>query len=202
MEKRTTNISELDTILKGGIFWGSLVEISGEPGIGKSCLSLLLSKGYSTVYLDTEFSYFNDMAHWTRGEEEVKDILIGRPNTVEDTINIILSNVGNTDYIILDSFASVYQNHNQIKEFFNQILKPIGTSTTTLIVINQLRNKMHSTRKKRLGTKGLDYLYDIILRLDNKHKVKNGYRYDINVVKNRNSFVSGDKITFTWEEKC
>ena len=39
-DKIKTNIGELDRVLGGGIVWGSLTLIGGDPGIGKSTLLL------------------------------------------------------------------------------------------------------------------------------------------------------------------
>ena len=57
--RKSLGNSELDRLLGGGIVPGSLVLIGGEPGIGKSTLSLqipLYSKGLKTLYVTGEES--------------------------------------------------------------------------------------------------------------------------------------------------
>ena len=56
-----TNISELDRVLGGGIVWGSLTLIGGDPGIGKSTLLLqvcrmLGEQGRDVLYISGEES--------------------------------------------------------------------------------------------------------------------------------------------------
>ncbi len=56
--RRQTNISELDRTLGGGIVAGSAILLGGEPGIGKSTLTLqaatALAKNYSVAYVSGE----------------------------------------------------------------------------------------------------------------------------------------------------
>jgi len=44
--RMTTHIGELDRVLGGGVVAGSLVLLSGEPGIGKSTLVAMLARGF------------------------------------------------------------------------------------------------------------------------------------------------------------
>lgn len=45
--------AELDGVLGGGIIPGSLILLSGEPGIGKSTLALQMADWYSTSQKNT-----------------------------------------------------------------------------------------------------------------------------------------------------
>ena len=57
--RRSLHSAEMDRLLGGGIVEGSLVLIAGEPGIGKSTLSLqipLHCKGLRTLYVSGEES--------------------------------------------------------------------------------------------------------------------------------------------------
>ena len=47
MERYPSSSGELDAVLGGGLSAGSLVLLSGEPGIGKSTLALQMSEWYS-----------------------------------------------------------------------------------------------------------------------------------------------------------
>ena len=60
-DKIKTNIGELDRVLGGGIVWGSLTLIGGDPGIGKSTLLLQVCKalgdaGKDVLYISGEES--------------------------------------------------------------------------------------------------------------------------------------------------
>lgn len=58
--RRSTGMGELDRVLGGGLVQGSVVLLSGEPGIGKSTLLLQisheLSKGHKVLYVSGEES--------------------------------------------------------------------------------------------------------------------------------------------------
>ena len=47
-ERLVSSSAELDSVLGGGLSRGSLVLLSGEPGIGKSTLALQMSEWYAT----------------------------------------------------------------------------------------------------------------------------------------------------------
>ncbi len=60
-ERIKTEIAELDRVLGGGIVSGSVTLIGGDPGIGKSTISLQISnqlakQGYSVLYVTGEES--------------------------------------------------------------------------------------------------------------------------------------------------
>lgn len=60
-KRRTTGISELDTVLGGGIVEGSLILVGGDPGIGKSTLLLqvaanIAQQGAKVLYVSGEES--------------------------------------------------------------------------------------------------------------------------------------------------
>ena len=48
MERYPSSSGELDAVLGGGLSAGSLVLLSGEPGIGKSTLALQMSEWYAS----------------------------------------------------------------------------------------------------------------------------------------------------------
>ena len=85
-----TNISELDRVLGGGIVQGSLVLLSGDPGIGKSTLALQISQ-----YLEDQISVL-----YVTGEESMRQIKLRaqRLNIAND--NLYISCLTDIDVII------------------------------------------------------------------------------------------------------
>ncbi|MFC1710185.1 DNA repair protein RadA [Patescibacteria group bacterium] len=63
IERSTTNISELDRVLGGGVVPGQVVLIAGEPGIGKSTILLQVSDKMGNIL-------------YTSGEESVQQLAI------------------------------------------------------------------------------------------------------------------------------
>src|SRR6218665_556910 len=59
-ERISTEISDLDIVLGGGIVPGSVTLLAGQPGIGKSTLLLqvaaMVAKGHSVLYISGEES--------------------------------------------------------------------------------------------------------------------------------------------------
>ena len=54
--RTTTTMSELDRVLGGGLVKGSLVLLGGEPGIGKSTLSIQIAAALPSLYISGEES--------------------------------------------------------------------------------------------------------------------------------------------------
>lgn len=61
MERYPSSSNELDSVLGGGLSAGSLVLLSGEPGIGKSTLALQMSEWYASR--DREVLYISGEEH-------------------------------------------------------------------------------------------------------------------------------------------
>jgi DNA repair protein RadA/Sms len=78
LERLKTGISEIDRVLGGGLVPGSLVLLSGEPGIGKSTLVAQIAnavgKNYETIYVSGEESATQVKARLTRLECDLKNL--------------------------------------------------------------------------------------------------------------------------------
>lgn len=61
MNRYTSSSGELDAVLGGGLSAGSLVLLSGEPGIGKSTLALQMSEWYASR--DQQVLYISGEEH-------------------------------------------------------------------------------------------------------------------------------------------
>jgi len=112
-EKRfTTDINELDRVLGGGIVPGAVTLIGGDPGIGKSTLSLqigcaLSQKGAKVLYVSGEESVKQTRLRSERlGSKDNKSLYI--VNQVD--MSVILEYIGKMkpDFVVIDSIQVIY----------------------------------------------------------------------------------------------
>jgi len=89
-DRITTNISELDRVLGGGIVAGSLTLVGGDPGIGKSTLLLQACKNLSDM---------GKSVLYVSGEESPKQIKLRADRIGTFTDNLILLGETNLDII-------------------------------------------------------------------------------------------------------
>lgn len=193
--RRKTNISELDRVLGGGIVPGSLTLLGGEPGIGKSTLSLQLAASVENTL------YFS-------GEESVEQIKLRADrlfsNLQSPVSNLSLSNETNIDIIastikkqspplvIVDSMQTMWNadatgeagSVSQIRACTVALLEAAKSSGVPVILIG------HVTKDGTVaGPKTLEHLVDTVLYLEGDRH--HAYRV-LRTVKNR--FGSTDEV--------
>ena len=178
--------AEVDRLLGGGIVKGSLVLMGGEPGIGKSTLSLqipLRTPGLNTLYVT--------------GEESVKQVkmradrLGGDPSSCliysQTDMNDILSKAEENapDLLIVDSVQTMYcpqvestpGSVSQIKEVAATLLRFAKTSGIPVILIG------HITKEGTIaGPKILEHIVDVVLQFEGENR--GAYRV-LRSIKNR-----------------
>ena len=122
----STNISELDRVLGGGIVPGSLILLGGEPGIGKSTLSAQLAQAVpNTLYISGEESIEQVKMRMDRLQRDVSasSVKTGQcPVSTDRESTLNLSNETNVETIvatikhnkptlaIIDSIQTIYSN--------------------------------------------------------------------------------------------
>ena len=177
---------EMNRVLGGGLVKGSMVLLGGEPGIGKSTLSLqvaLATEGIKTLYVS--------------GEESASQIKMraSRLGTVSDECYIypetllenILSYVGEMrpDLVVIDSIQTIYSEAiessagsvSQIRECAARLLKMAKESDTSVIIIG------HITKDGAIaGPKILEHIVDVVLSFEGDNN--NVYRL-LRGIKNR-----------------
>ncbi len=112
-EKRwTTGIAEFDRVLGGGIVRGSVILIGGDPGIGKSTLSLQVSsslsrKGYKILYVSGEESVKQTRLRAQRLGVSQNNLLY-IVNQID--LNAILEYIEkiNPEVVVIDSIQVIY----------------------------------------------------------------------------------------------
>ena len=105
-----TGIDELDRVLGGGIVAGSLMLLTGEPGIGKSTLTLQLadqlsSKGKTVLYVSGEESEEQISLRGTRLGLTLKNLHL----LTETNLETLLATTSELepDFLIVDSVQDI-----------------------------------------------------------------------------------------------
>ena len=184
---------ELDRVLGGGLVEGSMVLIGGEPGIGKSTLSLqipLHCQGLKTLYVS--------------GEESAKQIKLRAQRLGgDDSACLVLSETllenildrareVQPQLLIVDSIQTIYSEAvesaagsvSQVRECASSLLRYAKESGTPVLLIG------HITKDGAIaGPKVLEHIVDVVLQFEGD--TKGAYRI-LRSIKNR--FGSTDEL--------
>ncbi len=165
----STNISEFDRILGGGFVQGSLVLIAGDPGIGKSTITLqtcgqLCAAGKTVLYVSAEES---SSQLKLRAERLCinSDNLYIYPQTNMENVKAQIEEL-KPDFVIVDSIQAIYSNLvassagsvSQIRECTNILMHIAKSKNITTIVIG------HVTKDGNIaGPKVLEHMVDTVI---------------------------------------
>lgn len=167
-------LSEVDRLLGGGIVKGSLVLIGGEPGIGKSTLSLQIplgSPGLKTLYVS--------------GEESVRQVKMRADRLGGDDSNCYIyseTNIGSIiaqaeelkpDLMVVDSVQTMFSDGvessagsvSQIKEVTALLLHFAKVSGIPTILIGHITKDGYIA-----GPKILEHIVDVVLQFEGENK--------------------------------
>ena len=161
--------NELNRVLGGGLVPGSLILISGEPGIGKSTLMLQISISINKKVL------------YVSGEESQQQIKI-RANRIsndqtecyiltETNLELILKSIENIlpEIIVIDSIQTIQTDNidnsqgstPQIKECTSTLIKVAKQTGIPIIIIG------HITKDGNIaGPKVLEHMVDVVLNFE------------------------------------
>lgn len=166
-----TQIEELDRILGGGLVLGSVVLLGGEPGIGKSTLSLQISNslaqsGFRVLYVSGEESVSQSRLRAERlFSNKIKDdfYIVSQTDLslIQDYIKKIKPKV-----VIIDSIQVLFAPNltssagsvSQVRECAGVLTQLAKTTGIALIIIG------HVTKEGTLaGPKVLEHIVDTVL---------------------------------------
>jgi len=162
--------AEMDRILGGGLVEGSLVLIGGEPGIGKSTLSLqipLHCKGLKTLYVTGEESARQVKLRAARLGGDGSDCLIFSETLMENIIPE--ARKVSPDLMVVDSVQTMYTQTidsspgsvSQIKETAALLLRFAKETGIPIILIG------HITKEGSIaGPKILEHIVDVVLQFE------------------------------------
>lgn len=165
----STGMDEFDTVLGGGLVLGSLVLIGGDPGIGKSTLTLqscgkLAQNGLKTLYVSAEESEKQVKIRANRLKIEDDNLYIMAETNIE-SIKRGIDEVS-PKIVIVDSIQAVYTTEvtsspgsvSQVRECCSALMTLAKMRGITIIVIG------HVTKDGMIaGPKVLEHMVDTVL---------------------------------------
>jgi len=166
-----TGISELDRVLGGGIVQGSVTLIGGDPGIGKSTISLQVSnqlteKGSTVLYVSSEESVTQTKLRASRLGASEKGNNLYIVNQTDLSLIIEYTKKINPDVLIIDSIQVIFEpsissspgSVSQVREcagILTQLAKSAGIS---VFIIG------HVTKEGTIaGPRVLEHIVDTVL---------------------------------------
>ena len=161
---------EVNRVLGGGMVPGSLILIGGEPGIGKSTLSLQLAlgnNGLKTLYVSGEESAEQIRMRAKRIGVKNEECLIYPETLLENIVTQITEQ--QPDVVVIDSIQTIYTDViessagsvSQIRECAATLLKYAKSTGTSIIIIG------HITKDGTIaGPKILEHIVDVVLQFE------------------------------------
>ena len=162
--------SEVNRVLGGGLVPGSLILLGGEPGIGKSTLSLqiaLAANSLKTLYVSGEESAEQIKMRATRIGIGNDDCLVYAETLLENIVAQIEEQ--RPDLVIIDSIQTIYTelldssagSISQIRECAATLLKYAKSTGTSIFIIG------HITKDGTIaGPKVLEHIVDVVLQFE------------------------------------
>ncbi|MBQ8651722.1 MAG: DNA repair protein RadA [Alistipes sp.] len=165
-----TGCREVNRVLGGGLVSGSLVLLGGEPGIGKSTLSLQLALAENrlkTLYVSGEESAEQIRMRADRIGIRNEECLIYAETLLENITTQIVEL--KPDVVVIDSIQTIYSevldssagSVSQIRECAATLLKYAKTTGTAIFIIG------HITKDGTIaGPKILEHIVDVVLQFE------------------------------------
>jgi len=214
VETIPTGVLSLDLALGvGGLPRGRVIEIFGPEGGGKTTVSLhavaeAQKRGGTAAFIDAEHAM--DPKYAKKLGVNIDNLLISQPDYGEQALEIAetLIRSGAIDIIVVDSVAALVPKSEVegemgdaqmglqarlMSQALRKLTAVIGKSKTTMIFINQLREKigvMFGNPETTPGGRALKFYSSVRLDVRAKEKIKDndkviGTRVMVKVVKNK-----------------
>ncbi len=172
LARHPVSISEMSRVLGGGIVPGSLVLISGDPGVGKSTLLLQLSESLcatvgSVLYVSGEESVHQIRLRASR-LGAIPDNLLVLPETNIQTICDLIEST-RPGLVIVDSIQTMYSEHvesaagsvSQVREGTMALMRLAKSSGVPVFLVG------HVTKEGAIaGPRVLEHIVDAVLYLE------------------------------------
>jgi len=165
----TTGISEVDQVLGGGLVPGSLILLAGDPGIGKSTLTLQIISQVGGLYVSGEESAEQVKLRAERLKLKNDRILILPETNVEAIIEESRDNLKEIRLLIIDSIQTLWSEEltgtpgaiGQVRESTLKLLDFAKKEHLPIILIG------HVTKEGTIaGPKTLEHIVDTVLYLE------------------------------------
>jgi len=183
----TTELSEMDRVLGGGLVAGSVILIGGDPGIGKSTLLLQVLAGVQarlkTLYITGEESLTQVHLRARRLGLPRLDLPVLAETSVERILGVL--SVEKPGLVVLDSIQTLYTESldsapgsvSQLRETAAQVVRHAKQTGCVVILVG------HVTKEGAIaGPRVLEHMVDTVLYFE--QDVGSRYRI-VRAVKNR-----------------
>lgn len=185
--RRNTGLVELDRVLGGGIVDGSVVLLSGDPGIGKSTLLLqicnTLCQSQTVLYIAGEESPRQIKLRASRLQLDNENLYVAAVTDIEQvlqTIEHVQPGVVMVDSIQTMNFSALSSSSGsvtQVRECTNLLIRAAKTSEIPIFLVGHV-NKDGGIA----GPKVLEHIVDVVLYFEGERH--SSYRI-LRAVKNR-----------------
>ncbi len=183
----TTNISELDRVLGGGIVVGSAILLAGEPGIGKSTLLMQicgeLGDAHKIMYVSGEESRSQLKLRANRlnvdpGQMYVhSEVLLENILREYEHISPDILIIDSIQTLVTQSISSSAGSVTQVRECTGKLISKIKSDGTSLIIVGHV-NKEGGIA----GPKVLEHMVDAVLSFEGE---KSQTHRIVRAIKNR-----------------
>ncbi|QKF65143.1 DNA repair protein RadA [Campylobacter corcagiensis] len=168
IKRISTDDSELDLVLGGGIVEGSLVLIGGSPGIGKSTLLLKISSnlaknGLKTLYVSGEESLSQIKLRANRLDAVAENLYLLAEISLENIKNELTNNY---KILVIDSIQTLYSEAissapgsvSQVREITFELMRIAKERGICIFIIG------HITKEGSIaGPRVLEHMVDVVL---------------------------------------
>jgi DNA repair protein RadA/Sms len=171
LKRLPTGLEEVDRVLGGGLVPGSLVLLSGEPGIGKSTLVAQIAGGptskLSVIYASGEESAAQVKSRLDRLNCNLDNLKFISETNVEKIVSA--AKTAKPDILIVDSIQTVYSSQvvseaggiSQIRATAVKFLELAKENEIAVLLIG------HITKDGQIaGPKSLEHIVDTVLSLE------------------------------------
>lgn len=160
--RKSTGMGEFDRALGGGVVPGSVVLLTGEPGIGKSTLLLQLKSDFKTLYIAGEESPEQIKMRFDRLKNRGEEFFV----LPEVDVDLVTQSARGFDLVIVDSIQSMKTEDldspagsiSQVRETSYRLHRFAKENGVAIFLIG------HITKEGALaGPKVLEHLVDTVL---------------------------------------
>jgi DNA repair protein RadA/Sms len=174
-QRFSTNISEFDRVLGGGLVPGATILLGGSPGIGKSTLVLQSADGIShsnktVMYITSEESAHQIKMRASRLGLSGENVFVDAQTNLEIILNHIREH--KPDVVIIDSIQLVYKptlpaapgSVSQLRQCGTELVWLAKSTGITVIIVG------HITKQGVIaGPKILEHIVDVVLYFEGDH---------------------------------
>lgn len=168
-ERITTNNTELDTVLGGGLVKGSVTLLGGEPGIGKSTLLLQIALNipHKVLYVSGEESQSQIKMRADRVKTKNANCLVLTETNTQQIFKHIEEVI--PEVLVIDSIQTLHTSAieaspgsvSQIRETSAELIKFAKETATPVLLIGHINKEGHIA-----GPKILEHMVDVVLQFE------------------------------------